>query len=254
MKQRSVNHVPEVMAPSGLCCSPPAGVKPAPDRLQQTISELTELKLALVASQQQSESARRQIAALAETNACLRGELIGLAHKVAEARHFAYHDELTGLPTRHLLLDRLNQAMVQAARQQKQVALLLLDLDGFKDNNERFGQAAGDKILRQVAKRLTACIRSTDTACRYDGDEFVIMLPEIDAKDAAPAMAEKIRTRLAAPYVVNDQVMTVTASIGMAIYRGDEQSYTDLIKQAGVAMCLAKVPVHSHSFQQVMQN
>ena len=105
-----------------------------------------------------------------------------------------------------------------------------------------------------MAKRLTACIRSTDTACRYDGDEFVIMLPEIDAKDAAPAMAEKIRTRLAAPYVVNDQVITVTASIGMAIYRGDEQSYTDLIKQAGVAMCLAKVPVNSRSFQPVMQN
>lgn len=254
MKQRSDNHVPEVMAPSHSSSPPPLGVEPAPERPRPAISELMELKLALAASQEQSESARRQIEALAKTNACLRGELIGLAHKVAEARHFAYHDELTGLPTRRLLLDRLNQAMVQAARQQKQVALLLLGLDGFNEINEKFGQAIGDEILRQVAKRLTACVRSTGTACRYDGNEFVIMLPEIDAKEVASAMVEKIRTHLAAPYVVNDQAMTVTVSIGMAVYRGDEQSYIDLIKHAGVARCLAKVHVNSPSLQQTMQN
>lgn len=254
MKQRSVNHVPEVRAPDNSSSRPPSSARPAPDLLRQAISEVTGLKLALATTQQQSESARQQIEALAKTNACLREELIGLAHKVAAARHFAYHDELTGLPTRRLLLDRLNQAMVQAARQQKQVALLLLDLDGFKAINERFGQAVGDKILRQVAQRLTACIRSTDTACRYEGDEFVIMLPEIDAMESATEMAEKIRARLAAPYVVNEQAMTVTASTGMAVYRGGEQSYIDLIKQADVAMCLAKVHVNSPSFQQVMQN
>ncbi len=254
MKQRSVNHIPEVMTPSDSGSRSPSGAKPAPDRPLQAISELMELKLALATSRQQSETGRRQIEALAKTNACLREELIGLAHKVAEARHFAYHDELTGLPTRRLLLDRLNQAMIQAARQQKQLALLLLDLDGFKDINERFGQAVGDKVLRQVAQRLTACIRSTDTACRYEGDEFVIMLPEIDARESAAEMAEKIRARLAVPYVVNEQVMTVTASTGMAIYRGDEQSYIDLIKQADIAMCLAKVHVNSPSLQQGMQN
>lgn len=80
------------------------------------------------------------------------------------------------------------------------------------------------------------------------------MLPEIDARESATEMAEKIRARLAAPYVVNEQAMTVTASTGMAVYRGDEQSYIDLIKQADVAMCLAKVRVNSPSFQQVMQN
>ena len=186
MKQQSVNHVPEVMAPSESSGPPPSGAMPAANRLQQAISALTELKLALAASQQQSKSARRQVETLTETNAYLREELIGLAHhKVADARHLAYHDELTGLPTRRLLPDRLNQAMVQAARQQKQVALLLLDLDGFRDINERFGQAVRDKILRQVAKRLTACIRSTDTACRYEGDEFASMLPEINAKESA---------------------------------------------------------------------
>lgn len=254
MKPRSLNHTPEAMTPSDPNSRSPASVKLAPDRIQEAISELTQLKQTLAVSQQQSQGMQRQIEALAETNARLREELIGLAHKVAEARHFAYHDEPTGLPTRSLLLDRLNQAMLQAARQQKQVALLLLDLDGFKDINEKFGQAAGNKILMQVAKRLTACIRSTDTACRYEADEFVIMLPEIDAKESATEMAEKIRARLAAPYVVNDQVMTITANIGMAVYRGDEQSYIDLIKQADAAMCLAKLPVNSPAFQQGLQN
>jgi len=254
MKQRNINHTPVIMRPSNSSGRPSSDIKSSPDLLQQAKTELSELKRALAASQQQSQNTCRQIDALAKTNACLREELIGLAHKVAEARHLAYYDELTGLPTRRLLLDRLNQAMVQAARQQKQVALLLLDLDEFKEINKKFGQAVGDKILRQVAKRLIACIRSTDTACRYEGDEFVIMLPEIDVMESATEMAEKIRARLAAPYVVNDQVMTVTASTGMAVYRGDEQNYIDLIKQADVAMCLAMVHINAPSSQQAMQN
>lgn len=254
MKQQSVNHVPEVMTAGNSSSRPPSSAKPVSALLQQTIAELTELRLAMTTSRQQSESARRQVEALAKANACLRDELIGMALKAAEARHFAYHDELTGLPTRSLLLDRLNQAMIQAARQRKQVALLLLDLDGFKDINKRFGKAAGDKLLRQVAQRLTACIRSTDTACRYEGDEFVIMLPEIDAGESAAEMAEKIRARLATPYVVDEKLMTVTASTGMAIYRGDEQSNIDLIKQADVAMCLAKMHINPPSSQPVMQS
>ena len=80
------------------------------------------------------------------------------------------------------------------------------------------------------------------------------MLPEIDVKESATEMAEKIRVRLAAPNVVNDQVMTVTASTGMAVYRGDEQNYIDLIKQADLAMCLAKVHINAPTSQQAMQN
>ncbi len=218
----------------------------------EMMAELAQAKQALANSQEEIENERQRIEALARTNAALREELILLAHKIAAARHFAYHDELTGLPTRSLLLDRLNQAMLHAARQQTQVALLLLNLDSLKEINERFGQAAGDKILRQVASRISACIRNTDTACRYENDEFVIMLPEIDAKESPTEMAQKIRARLAAPYVVNDQVMTVTATIGMAVYRGDEQNYLDLIKQADIAMSLAKVHINSPSLQQVM--
>lgn len=204
-----------------------------------------------------TENAEQEIEALARTNAALREELILMAHKLAEARHSAYHDELTGLPTRSLFLDRLNQAMLHATRQRTQVALLLLNLDSFKEINEKFGQAAGDNILRQVAGRLSACIRNTDTACRYEIDEFVIMLPEIDATENPADMAQKIRARLAAPYMINDQLMTVTASIGMAVYRGAQQDYfdsLDLIKKADVAMCLAKVHVDSSIFQPALRN
>ena len=251
MKRKNINDVPEVTAPSDSSSSPPSGVTPAADRLQQAISELTKLKLALAASRQQSKHARRQIDALTDANACLREELRRLTrHKVADAHHFAYHDELTGLPTRRLLLDRLNQAIVQAARQQKQVVLLLLDLDGLKDVSDRFAQTIRDRILRQVARRLTACIRGTDTACRYEGHEFVIMLPAIGARESATEIAEKIRARLVASYVATDQVMTVRASIGMTVYQGDEQHYTHLTKQAAVAMCLAGEHVDSAAFQQ----
>lgn len=201
------------------------------------------------AHHQEVENAERKIEALARTNAALREELILMARKLAEARHSAYHDELTGLPARSLFLDRLNQAMLHATRQRTQVALLLFHLDSFKEINEKFGQAAGDNILRQVAARISACIRNTDTACRYEADEFVIMLPEIDAAENSTDMAQKIRARLAAPYVVNDQIMTVTASLGMAIYRGDEQNCLDLIKQADVALSLAKVNVDSLCLQ-----
>jgi len=167
--------------------------------------------------------------------------LIRLAQRVAQARHFAYHDELTGLPNRSLLLDRLRQAVAQASRQHKQVALLFLDLDGFKGVNDRFGHAAGDTLLQQVAERLAACIRGGDTACRYGGDEFVIMLPEIDGAESAAAVAQKIHGHLAAPYVVDGQAITVTASIGAAVYPADGKDCSELIKQADIAMYLAKV-------------
>jgi diguanylate cyclase (GGDEF)-like protein len=159
-------------------------------------------------------------------------------------RHFAYHDELTGLPNRALLLDRLNQALVRAKRQHKQLALLLLDLDGFKDVNDRLGHIAGDKLLQRVAERLLSCIRGSDTACRYGGDEFVVLLPEVDDQNRALVVAGEIHARLAKPYMVDDYSIAVTASIGVAVYPLDGKTENDLIKQADVAMYLAK-PVKS---------
>ena len=187
-----------------------------------------------------SQDARQHIEKLVRSNARLTRKLVLLRRETAQARHLAYHDQLTGLPNRSLLVDRLTQAMAQASRQHKQVGLLLLDLDQFKSVNDRLGHAAGDSVLQQVAKRLSASIRSCDTACRYGGDEFVIMLPEIDGWASANAVARKIRTRLAAPYVLDDRVIVLTASIGIAIYRADGRDVSELIREADSAMYLAK--------------
>jgi diguanylate cyclase (GGDEF)-like protein len=215
-------------------------VDSAPYRLPKAPAGLEELKLALATSQEESNAARQQIDVYADTLSRLRQKVIRLEQEVAQVRHFAYHDELTGLPNRSLLLDRLNQAIVQAARQRKQVGLLLLDLDGFKSVNDRLGHATGDKLLQRVAERLLFCIRGADTACRYGGDEFVILLSEVDGAKSAAEVAQKLRAHLARPYVVDDHSIAVTASIGVAVYPHDGSSQNDLIRRADIAMYLAK--------------
>ncbi|WP_411727752.1 diguanylate cyclase domain-containing protein [Methyloglobulus sp.] len=219
------------------------GVNPisAQLQLQQPLEELVELKQVLASSQQQLEVAQQQIETLEQTNERFRQKLIRLAKKCMQARHLAYHDKLTGLPNRSLLLDRLKQEMVQSARQHKQVALLFIDLDKFKSVNDRFGHLAGDKLLQQVADRLAACVRYSDTVCRYGGDEFVVMLTDVDAKESAAAMKKKIRARLSASYLLDSHVIEITASIGVAIYNAGRQNCNELIKQADIAMYLAKV-------------
>ncbi|MGB8339280.1 MAG: GGDEF domain-containing protein [Burkholderiales bacterium] len=209
-------------------------------RIHQANLELAGLKNALASSQQELRDAELQIETLAAANARYRKKLVLLAYRAAEARHFAYHDELTGLPNRRLLLDRLKQAMAQAERQHKQVALLLLDLDGFKNINDKYGHEAGDKLLRQVAARLATCVRTSDTVCRYGGDEFIVMLPEIDGQENAESVKEKIRTNLAAPYVIDGKIITVMSSIGFVLYEGVGKYCLDLIRDADIAMYLAK--------------
>jgi diguanylate cyclase len=179
-----------------------------------------------------SSSTQQQIKLLASSNACLRRNLVRFSHGLKQVGLLAYHDELTGLPNRSLLLDRLRQAMQQAIRQQKLVLLLFVDLDDFKWVNDNLGVAVGDSLLKQVALRLVASIRGADTACRYGGDEFVLMLPEIDGKQSAAAALQKIRAQLAVPYAIDDRMITLRASIGVILYRGGELSCEDLIQQA----------------------
>jgi diguanylate cyclase (GGDEF)-like protein len=184
------------------------------------------------ASRQQLDAALREIVALRERVATL-------AQDVANARRFALCDELTGLPNRRLLLDRFNQVIARCDRQHKQVVLLFLDLDGFKFINDTFGHAAGDALLRQVAARLAGCIRMSDTACRYGGDEFVVLLPEIEGENAG-AVADKIRARLALPYVIADTEISVSASLGMALYPADGKAYRDLMEVSDRRMYRSK--------------
>jgi diguanylate cyclase (GGDEF)-like protein len=171
-----------------------------------------------------------RIDALETEGLLLKHQVALLQRTVAQARQFACHDELTGLPNRRLLQDRYNQAVALVARQDRRVALLFLDLNGFKGINDVHGHAAGDSILRQVAERLRACIRTSDTACRYGGDEFVVLLPELAGRESALAAARKIRARLAVPYVVDGVEITATASIGVAVYPVDGREYGDLMR------------------------
>jgi diguanylate cyclase len=213
---------------------------PAPARLARALGDVTTLERALATSQRQLRVVQERIATLVKRDSLLEQRFLRLARKEAQVRHAAYHDDLTGLPNRSLLLDRFNQAVAQGARRGRPVALLFLDLDSFKRVNDTLGHAAGDELLQQVAGRLTACIRAGDTACRYGGDEFVIMLPEIDGADSAATVAEKIRNRLAAPYAVGGGMIEVVASIGTAVYPVDGQSYGDLMQRADVGMYRAK--------------
>lgn len=159
---------------------------------------------------------------------------------MSQARHFATHDALTGLPNRRLLLDRLGQALAHATRYRTRVLLLVIDFGRFKLVNDTYGHNVGDELLRQVAGRLLACVRICDTVCRYGGDEVVVMLPQIDAAEDAEVVCEKIRAHLAAPYAVGDEPLLATMSIGAALCREDGQTSSELIDRADAAMYLDK--------------
>lgn len=205
-------------------------------RLTPALATAADLHHALSISQQQVLTALQQIDTLQKRDKLLKQEVNQLGQAVAQARRFAHHDQLTGLPNRTLLLDRFNQATARAARQHKQVALLFLDLDGFKSINDILGHTAGDKLLQQVAARLIASIRTSDTACRYGGDEFVILLPELEHRESATVAAEKIRVHLGTPYLIGGTSIQVTASIGMAIYPTDGTEFGDLLQQSDAGM------------------
>ena len=215
----------------------------APARSTIALADTAELYRALSTSQQQVVTALRQIDTLQKRDELLKQEVNQLTQEVEQARQCAHYDQLTGLPNRTLLLDRFSQAVARGARQHKQVALLFLDLDGFKSINDVLGHTAGDQLLQQVAARLTASIRASDTACRYGGDEFVILLPELQHRKSAVAAVEKIQAHLATPYMVDGITIEVTASIGMAVYPIDGSEFGDLIQQADAAMYCNKAHV-----------
>lgn len=197
--------------------------------------------------------AQDRIKSLTEHNASLQAELIVLTEKETQTRHLAYHDELTGLPNRNLLQDRFHQAISQAKRRRIPLALLIMDLDKFKRVNDTLGHACGDKLLQAVATRLRKCIRGVDTACRYGGDEFVIMLTEIESPSIASSLAEKISKRLSRTYNVNANKLHITATIGIAVYPHDGDTFDDLMKKADMDMYRIKGLRQNKSINQPME-
>jgi len=173
--------------------------------------------------QQGHALAQDRIERLEQENALLK-------RAIADERRYAYFDALTGLPNRRLLLDRANQALARGARLHLESALLFLDLDGFKTINDAVGHNLGDELLLQVSARLKAGIRASDTACRYGGDEFVVLLAQIDNRDKALLVARKLRAAIARPYRLRNRMMQLTTSIGVAVCPADGADYAQLLE------------------------
>ena len=157
-----------------------------------------------------------------------------------EMEHLAKHDNLTGLPNRSLFMDRLSHALALAEREEKLVALLFVDLDGFKNVNDRFGHAAGDELLRAVAERLLESVRRSDTVARLGGDEFSLILERILHVDSVGAIAQKIVDRMSEPFPLASGEVSVSASIGITICPFDAKTVKELMIDADRAMYVAK--------------
>lgn len=155
-------------------------------------------------------------------------------------RHLAQHDRLTGLPNRALFHDRLDHALAVARRQQVRLALVFIDLDGFKPVNDALGHQAGDRVLQQVATRIKGSVRESDTVARLGGDEFVLLLPQVDDEEAASLTAHKVRDALQAPMVVGTHQVEIGASIGIALYPDHSHDADALMSKADTAMYEAK--------------
>ncbi len=154
--------------------------------------------------------------------------------------HSAEHDFLTGLPNRMLLNDRLSQAITLAPRHSKQVAVLFLDLDGFKHINDSLGHPTGDKLLQSIAKRLVDCVRGSDTVSRQGGDEFVVLLSEVEQSEDAAITARRMLQAVAEAHSIDQHDLHVTTSIGVSVYPDDGLDAETLIKNADTAMYQAK--------------
>jgi diguanylate cyclase (GGDEF)-like protein/PAS domain S-box-containing protein len=170
-----------------------------------------------------------------------------LVHDVTERlntertiHYMAHHDALTGLPNRRLMQDRLNQAIMSARRKQRHVAVLFLDLDRFKVVNDTLGHDTGDFILKDVARRLSSCVREGDTVSREGGDEFVMILPDLERPEHARVVADKIVKELERPVEIGGHEIHVTPSIGISHYPNDATDVHQLLKHADNAMYQAK--------------
>jgi diguanylate cyclase (GGDEF)-like protein/PAS domain S-box-containing protein len=157
-----------------------------------------------------------------------------------EATHSAQHDFLTGLPNRMLLYDRIGQAIALARRQGGQAAVLFLDIDGFKEINDSLGHLIGDKVLQSVAKRLQDCIRGPDTVSRHGGDEFIVLLQELECPEDAAVTAERVLKAVKDIHSIDQNEVCIGISIGVSIYPRDGGNAETLIKNADSAMYRAK--------------
>ncbi|MGI9584345.1 MAG: diguanylate cyclase domain-containing protein, partial [Acidimicrobiia bacterium] len=154
--------------------------------------------------------------------------------------YLAQYDQLTGLINRTIFQDRLASAIARARRDGGLVTVMFLDIDGFKDINDRFGHAVGDELLRQIAARLVECLRESDTVARLGGDEFTVILEGGKRVEDAGQVASKILQAIATPFSVGARELVVTTSIGISVYPLDGDTHEELVKGADTAMYQSK--------------
>lgn len=182
------------------------------------------------------------VAAARRTSQNLVSNLVSI-HRLEETTrelNRAQHDQLTGLPTRSLLYDRLEQAVLHAERQSTQLAVLFVDLDGFKEINDALGHDAGDQALRELAQRFRETVRADDTVARHGGDEFVLVLRDLTGADAVDPIIRKLLAQIAALQIGGDRTRMLTGSVGVAFYPNDGKTGAQLISAADAAMYRAK--------------
>lgn len=229
-------------------------------KLEKIVCDLRETELNLLSAEDILSKEKAvlsvNVVQLREANAMLVSDNIK-AHTLTEETEkaklkmtdLAQHDVLTGLPNRLLLNDRLEQMIILAGRQNNLFAVMFLDLDNFKLINDVHGHSVGDQVLQMVAKRLLACVRHSDTVCRQGGDEFVILLTDIEHPEYAikgtKSVEKKILVALAKPYVIGELEIQTSASMGISMYPDNGLDGETLIRNADTAMYRAKESGHN---------
>lgn len=175
-----------------------------------------------------------------EATVCISRDVTEQALAEEKIWHNAHHDLLTGLPNRRLFLDRLEQEVKHAKRGRLSLAVLFMDLDGFKEVNDSLGHEAGDRLLSDVAERLTGCVREDDTVARLGGDEFTVMLTGANQREDVARVAQTIIDALAMPFHIAQQPVRISVSIGVTLYPQDASSPVALLEAADRAMYKAK--------------
>ncbi|MDB5815884.1 MAG: hypothetical protein JWN23_3001 [Rhodocyclales bacterium] len=204
--------------------------------LEQALRRLEQQDRVLTFFEQKWLAAQNDVQLLMDSQARTKDRLARLTERARHLYRTAIHDELTGLANRRLLVNRLGHAIAQADRNNKKIGVIFLDLHDFKRINEQHGRDVGDQVLQQFARRLESCVRGGDTVGRYGADEFIILLPEVLRPRNVETVLEKIRAKLAKPFLVDSRVIHLVADFGTAVYPNDARLPHDLIKRADAAI------------------
>ena len=216
--------------------------------LEQTLSQNEQVQSTVAKCGQELSEVNVQLRDEIAERKNLESELAESLLAEEEARLRSLHDEVTGLPNRALLRDRLEHALAQAKRSSLSLSLLFIDLDDFKRVNDSHGHEVGDKVLRTIAERLQSSVRADDTVGRQGGDEFVYLILDVENENHVENITKKIRNTIAATCEVEGVPFTVKASIGIATYPKDGSTPEELLKNADKAMYKAKAKEAGYCF------